>query len=68
MFLGNFGDLYNSNTTLVKVKSKYSSVGKDYQHYSNTTLVKVKCYTAIFLAITILNSNTTLVKVKLVPK
>ena len=55
----------NSNTTLVKVKSKILIEQKNYLPNSNTTLVKVKLPESISMYNYKKNSNTTLVKVKL---
>ena len=54
----------NSNTTLVKVKSKPATFKIINKLDSNTTLVKVKSKPATFKIINKLDSNTTLVKVK----
>ena len=56
----------NSNTTLVKVKSKTYTCYYLPSIYSNTTLVKVKSTDENKINMLIDNSNTTLVKVKLV--
>ena len=54
----------NSNTTLVKVKSRPFFAIKQQHDYSNTTLVKVKSPAAAVIPAVALHSNTTLVKVK----
>ena len=59
-----FGLLPYSNTTLVKVKWKLSTLHVLNTLYSNTTLVKVKSYRKTQAVMTLFNSNTTLVKVK----
>ena len=56
--------LYNSNTTLVKVKFFCIVIKIIRKTYSNTTLVKVKLEYRHAEDLTIANSNTTLVKVK----
>ena len=57
-------EIYNSNTTLVKVKFACGKSKGDIHYDSNTTLVKVKFGVPINDSSGRCNSNTTLVKVK----
>ena len=56
--------LYNSNTTLVKVKLLMEVKNESKKDNSNTTLVKVKFLYLFQSMLWKHNSNTTLVKVK----
>ena len=59
-----YKELYNSNTTLVKVKSHIVLALSPIFLHSNTTLVKVKLKIVFMVMLGTKHSNTTLVKVK----